>query len=311
MMNSKVSKLNGHVLSIQSHVVHGHVGNRAAVFPLQIHDYEVDVINSVQFSNHTQYPHVKGQKLNDQNLLDLFEGLKLNHLTQYYTHLLTGYIGDITFMKGIAHIVDEIRKLNPNLIYLCDPVLGDVVSAGTGSETGSEVRLYVPQELIEQYKTILLPKADIITPNHYEAAILTNTPLEEIQKVNVVELLDKLHSLGPKTVILTSIPSLDNQQLTLYASKYTQENQRKVFRINFPKIHSHFTGTGDLVASLVLANMRSDVSLETSLEKAVAAVQFVLQETARQGGGELRLIECWRGIVDPQVEHFAESVPLP
>lgn len=89
-----ISKLSGHVLSIQSHVVHGHVGNSAAVFPLQLHHYEVDAINSVQFSNHTQYKHVRGQRLKEKDLQDLFEGeyhfhckIRMQNSKQYKLHM--------------------------------------------------------------------------------------------------------------------------------------------------------------------------------------------------------------------------------
>lgn len=299
------SPLTGHVLSIQSHVVHGHVGNSAAVFPLQLHHYEVDAINSVQFSNHTQYAHVRGQKLKENDLRDLFEGLKLNNLTKQYTHLLTGYIGDITFLNGIANVVDELKQQNKDLLYMCDPVLGD------------NGKLYVPQELVEAYKTVLVPRADIITPNHFEASLLTDTKLEDILsgRANVIELLDKLHAMGPKTVILTSIPSSDLTSLTLYASKYSstseEKESREVIKIHFPRLNAFFTGTGDLIASLLLANMRNDIPFAQQLERAVASVQHVLQYTAQQGGGELRLIESWPGIVNPKIDAYrAERVNL-
>jgi pyridoxine kinase len=310
----EISKLSGHVLSIQSHVVHGHVGNSAAVFPLQLHHYEVDAINSVQFSNHTQYKHVRGQRLKEKDLQDLFEGLSLNDLTKNYTHLLTGYIGDVTFLNGIAHVVEELRKKNPKLIYMCDPVLGD------------DGKLYVPSELVQAYKNVLVPLADIITPNHFEASILTDTNADDIVNgdIDIIDLLDKLHAMGPRTVILTSIPSPNDSLLTLYASRLTpykldtdgngigngKKLDRELYKLEFPKIKSFFTGTGDLVASLILANMKENSPLPLALERAVASVQHVLKYTAEQGGGELRLIECWEGLINPQVQHHAEQVTL-
>jgi pyridoxine kinase len=79
----------GRVLSIQSHTVQGYVGNKSAVFPLQLLGFDVDPINSVQFSNHTGYPTFRGQVLNGSQLWDLIEGLAENDLL-HYTHLLTG-----------------------------------------------------------------------------------------------------------------------------------------------------------------------------------------------------------------------------
>jgi len=117
-LSSIDSSLHGKVLSIQSHVVHGYVGNRAAVFPLQLLGFEVDFINSVQFSNHTKYKHGwKGQTLGGDELASLFEGLKMNDLEGNYTHLLTGYIGSETFLQNILNIYDRLVERNPNLIY--------------------------------------------------------------------------------------------------------------------------------------------------------------------------------------------------
>nr|DAD32010.1 TPA_asm: hypothetical protein HUJ06_010861 [Nelumbo nucifera] len=110
----------GRVLSIQSHTVQGYVGNKAAVFPLQLLGYDVDPINSVQFSNHTGYPTFKGQVLNGQQLWDLIEGLEANDLL-YYTHLLTGYIGSVSFLDTILKVIDKLRSVNPKLVYEDQP----------------------------------------------------------------------------------------------------------------------------------------------------------------------------------------------
>lgn len=135
------------VLSIQSHVVHGYVGNKSSTFPLQVHihfftiytlffveiyefkkiklllsllqvlGFEVDAINSVQFSNHTYYEHVKGQIMNEIELCEIFEALKSNNLLHKYSHLSSGYIGNASFLKYIVEIVKTLKIVNPNLIY--------------------------------------------------------------------------------------------------------------------------------------------------------------------------------------------------
>ncbi|KAH9306546.1 hypothetical protein KI387_010950, partial [Taxus chinensis] len=106
----------GRVLSIQSHTVQGYVGNKAAVFPLQLLGFDVDPINSVQFSNHTGYPTFRGQVLNGEQLWALIEGLEANDLL-CYTHLLTGYIGSVSFLDTILQVVEKLRSVNPDLIY--------------------------------------------------------------------------------------------------------------------------------------------------------------------------------------------------
>merc|ERR1712223_449247 len=150
------------ILSIQSHVVSGYVGNKSATFPLQLLGFEVDAINSVQFSNHTGYSKgVRGQVLNDQQLAELIEGLKQNNLDNY-SHIINGYIGSDGFLKQLKSTVEHLKKKNPNLIYVCDPVMGD-----------TEPGWYVPQSLLPIYRDEILPLADVCVPNQSEAQLLT------------------------------------------------------------------------------------------------------------------------------------------
>jgi len=108
--------LNPRVLSIQSHVVHGYVGNKCAVLPLNRLGMDVDAINTVEFSNHTGYPNFTGKVLDGDGLLQLIDGLETNGLLNY-THLLTGYIGSLSLLETIAGVVERLRRINPNLIY--------------------------------------------------------------------------------------------------------------------------------------------------------------------------------------------------
>ncbi|KAI1241500.1 hypothetical protein IHE44_0004973 [Lamprotornis superbus] len=152
------------VLSIQSHVVRGYVGNKAATFPLQVLGFEVDTVNSVQFSNHTGYAHWKGQVLNSDELHELYEGLKLNKVNRY-DYVLTGYTRDTSFLAMVVDIVQELKQQNSDLVYVCDPVMGDKWN-GEGS-------MYVPKDLLPVYRDKVVPVADIITPNQFEAELLT------------------------------------------------------------------------------------------------------------------------------------------
>ncbi|EMS53568.1 Pyridoxal kinase [Triticum urartu] len=179
----------GRVLSIQSHTVQGYVGNKSAVFPLQLLGFDVDPINSVQFSNHTGYPKFRGQVLNGNQLWDLIEGLEENELL-HYTHLLTGYIGSVSFLNTVLQVVDKLRSVNPDLIYVCDPVLGD------------EGKLYVPQDLVSVYQEKVVPVASMLTPNQFEVELLTGLRITSEQ--DGLKACNTLHSAGPRKVIITS-----------------------------------------------------------------------------------------------------------
>lgn len=115
-------------------------------------------MNSVQFSNHTGYKNgFKGQVCSGDDVVALIDGLDQNGLLEGYSHMLTGYIGSATFLDAIDGIVDRVKAKNPNLKYVCDPVLGDVEN-GVG-------KLYVPEELINLFRTKIIPKSFMITPN--------------------------------------------------------------------------------------------------------------------------------------------------
>lgn len=131
----------GRVLSIQSHVVRGYVGNKSAVFPLQLLGLDVDIINSVHFSNHTGYPSWGGNhlRLTGDDLHALLDGLVANDLLQdAHSHLLLGYVGSVTLLDAIVRVYDRLKAAQSHperFTFVCDPVMGDLG------------KLYVPKEV--------------------------------------------------------------------------------------------------------------------------------------------------------------------
>ncbi|XP_035550627.1 pyridoxal kinase isoform X1 [Juglans regia] len=292
----------GRVLSIQSHTVQGYVGNKSAVFPLQLLGYDVDPINSVQFSNHTGYPTFKGQVLNGQQLCDLIEGLEANNLL-YYTHLLTGYIGSVSFLTTVLEVVSKLRSINPKLTYVCDPVMGD------------DGKLYVPSELVSVYREKVVPVASMLTPNQFEAEQLTGFRIGSERDGR--EACNILHAARPSKVVITSINIEDN--LLLIGSHQKEKDQSpEQFKIVIPKIPAYFTGTGDLTTALLLgwSNKYPD-NLDKAAELAVSSLQALLQRTMndyRSAGHdpqssslEIRLIQSQDDIRNPQVKLRAEK----
>ncbi|XP_019420047.1 PREDICTED: pyridoxal kinase [Lupinus angustifolius] len=291
----------GRVLSIQSHTVQGYVGNKSAVFPLQLLGYDVDPINSVQFSNHTGYPTFKGQVLNGEQLWELIEGLEGNNLL-YYTHLLTGYIGSVSFLNTVLEVISKLRSVNPELTYVCDPVMGD------------EGKLYVPQELISVYREKVVPVASMLTPNQFEAELLTEFRIQSEEDGR--EACRLLHSAGPSKVVITSI-NIDGNLLLIGSNQKEKGQEPKQFKIAIPKIPAYFTGTGDLMTALLLgwSNKYPD-NLEKAAELAVSSLQALLHRTINdyKSAGhdpqstslEIRLIQSQDDIRSPQVKIKAE-----
>nr|CAG4650300.1 EOG090X09AY [Sida crystallina] len=306
------------VLSIQSHVVSGHVGNTSAVFPLQVLGFEVHAINSVQFSNHTGYGKWTGTVMNSKELDDLMQGLKSNHLDNF-THILTGYVGDRSFLEQVHQIIKELKQKNPNTIYVCDPVMGD------------NGHLYVPEELLSIYRDLLIPLADVITPNQFEAELLTGKKIES--ESDALECMKLLHGKGAKTVVISSSVLGAEGRLTAFGSiqkpragtggEDEAEGRTEAWKIDMSRLPHLFTGTGDLFAALLLAWLhRCPGNLARAMERSIDTLQAVLKTTSDYAESrmpsagevnrtkllELRLVQSKKYMEDPPQTFTA--VPL-
>jgi len=285
------------VLSIQSHVVSGYVGNKCAVFPLQVMGFEVDAINSVQLSNHTGYKTFYGQILNENNFSELITGLVENELHNY-SHLLTGYIRCPMFLKKIAEVYKMLKERNPNLIYVCDPVMGD------------NKEMYVPKEILNVYKNEIIHLADIITPNEYELELLTGKNITSSS--DIYEAINILLNKGCKTIVVSSSNISKNSEIKCIGRNVSNN---EYIEINIPLINKSFTGTGDLFAALLLIWMNlTNNNLKKSIENTVATVQSVLKRTIEYSNvnslknstnsKELKLIQSLCDIQNPRVIIF-------
>ncbi|XP_061698300.1 pyridoxal kinase-like [Syngnathoides biaculeatus] len=295
------------VLSIQSHVVRGYVGNKSATFPLQVLGFEVDSINSVQFSNHTGYAHWKGQVLKADELNVLYEGIKLNKVN-HYDYILTGYSRDTSFLMTVVDIIQELKAANPSLVYVCDPVMGD------------HGAMYVPEELLPVYRDKVVPLADILTPNQFEAELLTGRKI--VTTDDALEAMKQLHKMGPKTVVLTStdLPSSQGDQyLVALGSQKTVKPDGTMsivkIRMDIPKMDAVFVGTGDLFAALLLAwTHHHPKDLKAACEKTVSVMHHVIKRTItyaneKAGPGkrpspaqlEMRMVQSKSDIENPDI----------
>ncbi len=194
-----------------------------------------------------------------------------------YTHLLTGYIGNVSFLQEILKLIKSL-----DCMYVCDPVLGD------------ENQLYVPKELIELYKEEVIPLAHMVTPNQYEAQWLSGVQITDEQ--SALQSIEWFHNKGVPIVVLTSTEFVNDDKLHLIASHQTL---KKKYHIPFPKMKGRFTGTGDLFAALLLA-FTSKYPLHEfglALQKTLSAIQSVLSITP--SNQELRIIEARKWIIDP------------
>lgn len=306
---------NKRVLSIQSHVVHGYVGNKAAVFPLQLLGFDVDFINSVHFSCHTGYEHFPhGQVMNGNELRSVLEGMELNGLLSANDDggdaigsVLTGYIGSTSFLESVLDVLKAVRKHNPSARFVCDPVMGD------------DGKFYVPRELVEVYKTVVIPKADVVTPNQFEVEQLTGIQVETVEDAR--RACRTLHDMGPAIVFMTSAILKDNGAgeadttplITIIASQRSNDNDEQ-WRIDCPKIPGSFTGAGDVTACLILGHLENHSNnLSLVMEKVINTMYLLIQRTHQAMGTsvrskELRLIQSKDIIENPPSTYKAKKL---
>jgi len=282
------------VLSIQSHVVSGYVGNKVAVFTLEVCGFNVDPINTVQFSNHTGYPIFKGEVLKPEMMLSIYQGLTENNLNNY-DYLLTGYMNNPQTLKAIMTIVKDLKNKNPNLIYVCDPVMGD------------DGKLYpsVPMEMVEMYKNEVLCHANFLLPNQTECELLTGIKINSIEDAE--RAADALHQYGIRTVIITSI-ILETFPNKIYI--YVSQDNNK-FTFNVDRIPISYHGTGDLFASLILSWSLKVDNIFTAIEKTLSTIYIILHDTENSPNNELQLIRNRDTIINPpEVEIISNSLNI-
>ena len=228
------------ILSIQSWVSYGHVGNASAVFPLQRLGAEVWTINTVQFSNHTGYGHWTGQVFTGDAVRDLVDGIAARDVLRHCDAVLSGYMGDAAIGEAILHAVDRVRAENPRAVYCCDPVIGDV-----------EEGVYVRPGIEEFLRDHALPQADIATPNRFELERLTALPCASLEQAKQAasRLAGMLRPDGLRCVLLTSLDSAETPGDHLDLLVHEAGN---FHLLRTPRLPVAVNGAGDAIAALFL-----------------------------------------------------------
>ncbi|TRO15917.1 pyridoxal kinase PdxY [Ectopseudomonas mendocina] len=281
------------VLSIQSHVAWGHVGNAAAVFPLQRLGFEVLPIHTVQFSNHTGYGQFRGQVFGAEHVREVLLGLRERGVLPRLSAVLSGYLGDADTGRVILEAVGEIRQHNPAVRYLCDPVMGDV-------GRGVFVNPAIPDFLRDQ----AIPFANIITPNQFEFELLTGSKPADLQ--NAVKIARQLRGRGPDVVIVTSLatPDIPDSELGTLAV-----NGEGAWLVATPRLALHPlpNGMGDVFSATLLGRLLAGQALPQALELATATLYALVGQT-EDGARDLPLVVAQEQIVAPGKRFVAQSL---
>lgn len=242
--------------------------------------------------------------MNGEQLKDILKGLEDNDLLRDVGHILTGYIGSATFCEAILTVLQTVRKYNPKVTFVCDPVLGD------------HGKFYVPEALVQVYKDTVIPLATVVTPNQFEVEQLTGIQIQSLEDAR--KACHVLHEMGPATVFITSmiLPSGSASESTaaegearspiisILASQRDANGEDQVWLIDCPMIEGSFTGTGDLTAALLLAHLAHHHPVPRAMEMVINTMYAVIQrthESASQSAEsrELKLIQSKREIENP------------
>ena len=280
------------VLSIQSHVAYGHVGNSSAVFALQRLGTEVWPVHTVQFSNHTGYGSWTGRVFDGASIDELLDGIEARGVLGGCTAVLSGYLGSADIGQAVLGAVARVRLANPDAVYCCDPVIGDV---GRG--------VFVRPGIEELLRDVVLPVADVLTPNHFELDLLAGTTTTSLASVK--DAVASLQARGPGTVLTTSLVSDDtpDDAVDLLASQAGRH-----WRVRTPKLALSVNGAGDATAALFLAHWLRDRSAAEALAAATASVWGLLAATEAAGSREILLIGAQEELVRPSRVFEVEEV---
>lgn len=271
------------VLSIQSWVSYGHVGNASAMFPLQRMGLEVWAVNTVQFSNHTGYGSWHGHVFSGEVISDLIAGISERGALERCDGILSGYMGDAGIGEAILDAVNKVRARNPSAIYLCDPVIGDV---GRG--------VYVRPGIPEFMRDRAVPAADIVTPNHFELEYLAGMDVRDLTSLRAA--MKVVHATGPRLIMVTSLvldqTPADSVDIIVSAPD-------ELLRLRTPRLSLNINGAGDAIAALFLGKYLQSGSAGAALVHAVSAIHGVLRRTEELGSKEIELIAAQEEFVSP------------
>jgi pyridoxine kinase len=261
------------VISIQSQVVHGHVGNSAAVPAIQAEGVNVAAVPTTLLSNHPRYPTVRGRVLEAELVADLLKGVEERGLVDEAAVIVTGYLGSPGVAAVVADFVERALLRNRELVYLCDPVIGD------------DGRIYVADGILDVVRHRLLPAASLIMPNQFELELLSGITIADAEALCAATAA--IAGLGRIDVVATgcALGDTPNGQVETILCAAGQ-----LSRFATPRLPIRPYGTGDLLTGLIAAHLAKGASTEAAVRLAVETIFAVLIRTQESDATEMRLV---------------------
>jgi pyridoxine kinase len=271
------------ILSIQSHVAYGHVGNSAAVFALQRLGCEVWPVHTVQFSNHTGYGAWTGEVFAAGMIEEVVRGIADRGVLGSCDGVLSGYVGSLETGAAILNAVGKVKAANPGAAYCCDPVIGNRARG-----------VFVRDGICEFFRDRAVPAARIVTPNHFELDHLAGRDTAEMTQV--LAAIDGLHARGPRAILVTSVDT--NETPAGHIDNVASDGEAQ-YLVRTPKLVTLGNGAGDVIAALFLYHHLRSGSVAEALARATSSVFGLLRRTLDAGATELALIAAQDELVVP------------
>lgn len=280
------------ILSIQSAVSYGHVGNSAAVFPLQRIGHEVWPVYTVNYSNHTGYGSWKGPMIPATEVAAIIDGIEERGALPRVDAILSGYQGGDDIADVIIDTVARVKAVNPDAIYACHPVMGS-------AKSGCFVSDNIPPLLRDR----VVPVADLITPNQFELGYLVEQDVTDLD--STLRAVDAAREMGPSTVLVTSVDRADAPDDTI--EMIAVDNHGK-WIVRTPRLPFKRNGSGDVTAALFTGHYLRGGNAADALAKTASSVYDLLKRTYDADSAELLLVESQDAYANPQLQFEVEAL---
>ena len=262
------------VLTIQSQVAGGRVGNSVAAFAIERLGVPVIALPTTLLGRRPDRGAPGGGPIPATVLTTMIEALEADGALARVGHILTGYIALPEQAEVILDAVRRVKDANPRAVWICDPVMGDAGNA------------FVKPDIIEAIRKRLAPAADVLTPNHWELETLAGTPLPTMADVH-----SAARAFG-KPVIVTSAPS-DTGVAIFYVAPTGS------WLVAAPRLPEAPKGAGDLFAALYVGRRALGQSVVVALEAAAGATHDVIARSLLEGGGHLAIVAAQEKLEHP------------
>ncbi|MEJ5021223.1 pyridoxal kinase [Ochrobactrum vermis] len=260
------------IISIQSQVVHGHVGNSAAVLPMQAHGLNVAAVPTTLLSNNPHFETMRGRVLESELVGDLLRGVEERGLIETSRYIVSGYLGSQANGDVVAAFVERARQINPDIKYICDPVMGD-----------TNLGVFVADPVVECIVERLVPLADLLTPNQFELGLITQTEVTSWPALETA--VARVQAFRGAKLVVTGCNLADTPEGLLENIVF----DRKGTRLASSHLPILPVGTGDLFTGLLTAKLARGNTLVEAARGAAATVFEVLKRTMEAGEQDMQL----------------------